>query len=440
MSKFIKSSIITIITNMFNLFIGMLITIIIARILGPINKGIYTLALLLPTTILTFVNLGIGPATVYFINKRKVSVNVVIQNNLSLVIILSFISFFLGHLLINLYKNVFFEGVSTTYLYMSLFMIPFMLFNNFFSAIFQALEKFVYFNLVNLVNKLSIIILLVIIFYIKKVSLLILINIFALVASNIVLFFILKKMSYKIKINFNMQYLLGMFKYSTKIHLSNIITFLNYRLDMILVNYFINPLAVGYYSIAVNISEKIWILSQSTSKVLLPRIAKLKSNESKQVFTAKVSRIMFIISFFIVIIFYFASNLIIPLLFSKDYLASITPLKILLVGILPVSFSKLLSNDLAGRGFPEYNAYISFTSTCVNIALNLFLIPKYGIIGAAISTAVSYNILAILTTYIYCKISKNNILNILFIKKSDFNYLYKLLRYTISNKKIGGKK
>jgi O-antigen/teichoic acid export membrane protein len=45
--------------------------------------------------------------------------------------------------------------------------------------------------------------------------------------------------------------------YGIQAHISNILGFLNYRVDMFLVNWFLGPAAVGLYSVGVGIVEKL---------------------------------------------------------------------------------------------------------------------------------------------------------------------------------------
>ena len=51
-----------------------------------------------------------------------------------------------------------------------------------------------------------------------------------------------------------------------------------------------NDAAVGLYSIAVSIAERIWIVSQSVSSVLFARVSNLTSDNERAQFTALVSR------------------------------------------------------------------------------------------------------------------------------------------------------
>jgi len=95
---------------------------------------------------------------------------------------------------------------------------------------------------------------------------------------------------------------------------------------------------------------------------------------------------------------------------------------ILLIGTLAVSGSRILANDLAGRGRPVINTYIAIVSATLNIILNAIFIPRNGISGAALASAISYFFMFFLKAIIYGIISGNKIKDIILIKKSDFKF------------------
>ena len=86
---------------------------------------------------------------------------------------------------------------------------------------------------------------------------------------------------------------------------------------------------------------------------------------------------------------------------------------------------RVLANDFIGRGYPEINTYIALLIALTNLILNLWLIPLYGIKGAAIATSISYTFDVIIKSIVFSR--KNNVPYSEFIvmkKISDFQ-LYK---------------
>ena len=207
-------------------------------------------------------------------------------------------------------------------------------------------------------------------------------------------------------------------------HISNILSFINYRIDIFIIAYFLDDIAVGLYSVAVLISERIWLVSQSVSSVLFARVANLSDDLERNRFTSLASRNTLLITFVGGLILALISHWFINLFFGGSYSQSVIPFLYLIPGVVIFSMSKVLANDFIGRGYPEINTYIAFITALCNLGLNFWLIPKYGIKGAAIATTSSYLLDTLMKS---CYFSfKNNISfsEFYFIKLSDLT-LYK---------------
>src|SRR5262249_23504828 len=68
--------------------------------------------------------------------------------------------------------------------------------------------------------------------------------------------------------------LLGeMLRYGGLAYAANLVQFLNYRLDIWILQYFSGSAALGLYSLAANLAMMLWILPRSMSTALLPAMA-----------------------------------------------------------------------------------------------------------------------------------------------------------------------
>jgi O-antigen/teichoic acid export membrane protein len=116
----------------------------------------------------------------------------------------------------------------------------------------------------------------------------------------------------------------------------------------------------------------------------------------------------------------FFSPWLIVVLFGQDYKESISPFLFMLPGVVLFSLSKILANDFVGRGYPEINSYIAIVVAFLNVILNIILIPKYGVVGAALSTSFCYGIDALIKVIYFSHLHKISLLKFVMIKKSDF--------------------
>jgi len=90
-----------------------------------------------------------------------------------------------------------------------------------------------------------------------------------------------------------------------------------------------------------------------------------------------------------------------------------------LPGIVLGALSRILSNDIAGRGRPEINMYIALITVAVNIIANIVLIPRMGINGAALATTLSYSFNTVLKIIAYSMVSGLKWYKIFFISNTD---------------------
>ena len=102
----------------------MLASIILARVLGPEGRGIYALAALLPSLIVTFGNLGIGPATVYYVARGEFRRQEILGNNVLLSVGVGAVGVLAGLVVVLFFRETVFPGVSPGYLLLALVLVP----------------------------------------------------------------------------------------------------------------------------------------------------------------------------------------------------------------------------------------------------------------------------------------------------------------------------
>ena len=433
--KFTKNILITFGTRVFQLILGIGSSVIIARMLGPQGRGIYSLAILLPGLLAVFTNLGIGPASVFYIGKKKYSPKEVFGTNIIFAGLISIFTIIIGLIIVFFFSEKLFPGVPKEFLFLALSVIPLHFFSSFSVNILLGLQKIKKYNFIQLIQNFIFLFLIVIFllglrFGVKAV---ITANILSAFVGCTVLFFQTKKETNGIVFSLNREILRDFFSYGSKVYLGNIFSFLHYKIDMFMVNIFLNPVAVGFYSIAVTLAEKIGLISESTGTILFPQVSSETNKERLNKFTPLVCRNTLFITMLCAIFLFLIGRWLIILLYSKEFSDSVLPFQILLIGSITISGWRILANDLYGRGKPLLNSYITGVSVIINIILNIIFIPKFGISGASWATAISYTIALIMITIVYSRISGNRITDILFVKKSDLKY-YKNIRGLFKNK------
>jgi len=427
---FTRNAIITFITKGLRLILGIGSSVIIVRTLGAERKGIYSLAVLLPALLIIFFNFGIGPSSIFHIGKKKYSPKEVFGNNIMLALLASFGAYLTGVIIIFSCREKLFPGVGKEYLFLALSIIPFQLLLNFINDILLGLNEIKKYNIVIIIKDITFLFLIIVLILVIETGIkgVIISEIISVLITCGISFFLTKRLVKTVSFNFNISYFKNLISYGLKVYLGNILSFLHRRSVIFIINIILNPTAVGFYSVALALSEKIWLFSKSAGLVLFPKVSSETNKKRLKEFTPIVCRnVLFVITIISVLLFFIA-RLVIILFYSEKFLDSVLPFQILLIGMSVSAVGGLLSNDLSARGLPMLNNYIAIPIIILNIILNILLVPKLDIAGAAWATTISYTVAFFITVILYSRVSGNKIRDILFIKKSDLRFYKKFVR------------
>jgi O-antigen/teichoic acid export membrane protein len=422
MRHFLRNSSITLGGQILRLAFGLVTSVIIARILGPEGRGIYALCILLPFIIVTFANLGIVPATAYLLASRRFPPRQVLGGNILLSAALSMIGMAAGYFVVFRFGSQLFPSVSTGFLFFSLLLIPAHIFFRHIQSVSLGLQNFRYFNLAAVVSSILFLVMTVtaLIFLRMNIWGALMANMLAWLISSILIYRWSGRLTGGVLFRNNGSYIWAALKYGIQAHLGNLFCFLSYRVDLLLINLFLDPLAVGYYSIGVVMVEQLWLISSAVSLVLFPRVAAEPDGKNKNELTPIVARAVFLVTIVASIILYAASDGLVAILYSAQYLPAVRPLRILLPGIIALSVYRVIANDIAARGRPILNTYTALGALVINIGLNLIWIPAYGISGAAAASTVSYITTLIAGLIFYPRISGNHWTSVLIPRREDW--------------------
>jgi O-antigen/teichoic acid export membrane protein len=177
--------------------------------------------------------------------------------------------------------------------------------------------------------------------------------------------------------------------------IGNVAAFFNYRLDVFIVNYFLNPAHVGIYAVGVAVSEALWQIPQAAATALFPRTARTLDQGAAE-FTCRIMRHVLLISCISALLLAMVSPFAVPLVFGARFAASVSVIWWILPGTVALALGKVVSSDLAGRHKTGYASAFGIVALCVTIALDLVLIPRLGIRGAAMASSAAYIVNAVL--------------------------------------------
>jgi O-antigen/teichoic acid export membrane protein len=410
-------------------------TVLLARNLGKDNYGAYALALMLPQLLMKILNLGLGSSVVYFLARKELSIKNAIFKVVQLSAFTTVLALLADAIIIFLFGDTFFQNVPTNALILASVLFPVLILQELLPNIFLGLQKFSTYNVSYVVFPVFslIIVWLMILFYNFDVT-------WALGAfgagqfiSILTLLILLKREQLREIDEVTSVSWSQLLSFSWKIHAANIVGFLNYRIDIFLVNFLANTATVGIYFIAVQIAEKLWLLSQAVNTAVFPHLSqKYKRSKLDTSATEILGSTTFLLTILASIILTLCANAIIKTFFGEVFIEASVVLIYLLPGIIATSVGRILSNDFSARGEPQLNIYVGLFTVISNVIANLYFIPKMGARGAALATSLSYGLSLIIKLFIYFQLVKVPFWRVLFPGKA----LIDIGKSIIANRKI----
>ena len=175
--------------------------------------------------------------------------------------------------------------------------------------------------------------------------------------------------------------------------IGNILQLVSLRLDQLIVPAFLSLSSAGVYLIAVRATEALAQVGSAAGSLIFPEVAR----QGNVVETSLTERAVRATSVMIAVAGLALGVLAEPFLtiaFGPEFTAGSLALRILLVAMLPLSMARILAGDLKGRGRPGTVSIAMGLAAIITVLLDLVLIPRLGIAGAAVASVVAYTVSA----------------------------------------------
>ena len=163
---------------------------------------------------------------------------------------------------------------------------------------------------------------------------------------------------------------------------------LNYRVDTLMMGYLFSvpDVEIGYYTLGVSLSEYGWLIPDAFREVLFSRTAK-DDAIGEVTMSMKVNLYLTILMIIGILVM---GRPVIWLLAGAEYLPAYPVTVLLLAGIIPMSYFKIIGTLLLAQGKKFVYLGMLTASVVVNILCNCVTIPLWGKMGAAVASVVSY--------------------------------------------------
>jgi O-antigen/teichoic acid export membrane protein len=183
------------------------------------------------------------------------------------------------------------------------------------------------------------------------------------------------------------------------------------RIDQVMLKSYINIETVGIYAASVRITEIWYLIPNILLGALFPALANVKENTKEY---SKRYNILFALltgsAFIICFAIFFLKEYIVNIVYGKEFAEAAPILGLYIFSIVGFFMSSLLYQDLFLRNNKWSITLIPFFTAILNVALNIYLIPAYGAMGAALATVISYNLVPVV--FYTLKLNKSSILQV----------------------------
>lgn len=175
-------------------------------------------------------------------------------------------------------------------------------------------------------------------------------------------------------------------------HAGSVATFLNERLDQLVIAAFLAPRSLGLYVVAVTLTAPIGLVGSSISFVALPSVAASEDAHTAARVARRYVGMSVGLSVGIAVPLIVITPFLVDVFFGPSFVGSTTPARILLVAGTVLSTGRVLSAVLRGLNRPS-DAGIGEASALVVTGLALpILLPSFGLSGAAVASLLAYSV------------------------------------------------
>ncbi|MBU2447442.1 MAG: oligosaccharide flippase family protein [Bacteroidetes bacterium] len=212
----------------------------------------------------------------------------------------------------------------------------------------------------------------------------------------------------------------------------NVLSILFTNIDQIMLGYFFNTSYVAVYNTAMRVGNFSDIPMTSVATIVYPkstqRLDQIGDKSLRHLYERSVGVILAFVVPGIILLTIFAED-IIHIIASQKYADALPVIYFVLIFSLFKPFIRYFSLSMDTLGRPNTHFWLVMSLLGFNIVLNLFLIPSYDLIGAAISSLLS---LLLGATLCYKILQKELKVSIFRIIKYMFNFYFEGIRLIVA--------
>jgi O-antigen/teichoic acid export membrane protein len=191
-------------------------------------------------------------------------------------------------------------------------------------------------------------------------------------------------------------------EYSVPLTATKAANVLDKKVDTILIGVLLNPIAVGYYIVAKQVSDVVSTPAQSFGFTISPAYSEQKARDRDTHAAALYEHALtYILLFYIPasVGLILVAESTVRVVFGADYLPAVPVVQVFAGFVLVNAVNKITNDGLDFLGRARARSILQGAMAVANFVLNLILIPPFGVIGAAVATVITYTVYTLGNVY-----------------------------------------
>ena len=195
-----------------------------------------------------------------------------------------------------------------------------------------------------------------------------------------------------VRLKFNAEWIKEHITFGSKVFLGSVVVDLNAKMDIVVLGLFVSDAVVGFYSFAIMFADGFYQILVVLRRNINPLITQYTKDDMPSFHQMKNSwrkrmRVFSPVLAALVLVGYWALCI---LLGREEYLAAILPFAIVLFGKAFNGYYIVMGNLMNQTGHPKQETLLNILTIGSNTLLNFLFIPRFGMNGAAVATAISF--------------------------------------------------
>ena len=172
-----------------------------------------------------------------------------------------------------------------------------------------------------------------------------------------------------------------------------------WRLDQMMLAIFATSTVIGLYTVAVAIAEITATLASSVADALLPEVASSTNSDKSALLMGQTLRLTLYAQFMALIPLWIAAPFILRFIYGEGFVEAAETMRLLLLASIVWSAAMIVISGLNGLGHPGFSTIARLCSALTTVISLFYLLPRWGMKGAAISSLLGYSTMLIVAMF-----------------------------------------